>query len=96
MSKIYSYVLRHDSGAAPNPFWGVCTLVICKPPIRRTAAVGDWVIDTGSVKATCNDGQQHDLSASLLYAMKITQIMTMEEYDRQCGKGIAGKDTRFW
>lgn len=38
---IYSYVLRTDDGAAPNPFWGTCTLTICKPVIRRTAHIGD-------------------------------------------------------
>ena len=34
---IYSYVLRIDDGAAPNPFWEICTLTICKPVIRRNA-----------------------------------------------------------
>ena len=48
METIYSYVLRTDDGAAPNPLWGTCTLTICKPVIRRTAKVGDWVIGVGS------------------------------------------------
>ena len=48
MSKIYSYVLRIDDGAAPNPFWGLCTLTICKPAIRRNAQIADWIIGTGS------------------------------------------------
>jgi len=91
MSRIYSYVLRYDDGAAPNPFWGVCTLTICKPAIRRTAAVRDWVIGTGSVNATCNDGQRHDLSGSLAYAMKVTQILTMEEYNHYCQKELPAK-----
>ena len=43
MTKLYSYCLPYDDGAAPNPFWGTCTLVICKPAIRRTARVGDWI-----------------------------------------------------
>ena len=61
MSKIYSYVLRYDDGAAPNPFWDLCTLTICKPGIRKGALVGDWVLGTGSKRAKCNDGQIHDL-----------------------------------
>src|ERR1700743_442808 len=91
MSRIYSYVLRYDDGAAPNPFWGVCTLTICKPTIRRTAAVGDWVIGTGSANATCNDGKQHDLSGSLVYAMRVTHILTLEEYGQVCQKQHRGK-----
>jgi hypothetical protein len=41
---LYSYVVKHDTGFAPNPFFGYCTLACCKPEIRRTARVGDWVI----------------------------------------------------
>ena len=48
MNKLFSYVLRFDDGAAPNPFGGICTLTICKPAIRRSASVGDWIIGTGS------------------------------------------------
>jgi hypothetical protein len=41
MKKLYSYCIPVDDGAAPNPFWDICTLVICKPVIRRTAQIGD-------------------------------------------------------
>jgi hypothetical protein len=43
MARIYSYVVRYDSGFAPNPFYGYCTLATCKPDIRRGAEVGDLV-----------------------------------------------------
>lgn len=76
MGRLYSYCLRFDSGAAPNPFWGVCTLAICKPAIRRTAQVGDWVVGTGSKHSHIGD-----MSGKLVYAMKITSKMTMAEYD---------------
>ncbi len=36
---LYSYVAATDSGFAPNPFFGVCTLACCKPAIRR--AIGE-------------------------------------------------------
>lgn len=42
--KLYSYIVRHDTGFAPNPFYGYCTLACCKPIIRRTAEKGDWVV----------------------------------------------------
>lgn len=35
---LFSYVVATDSGFAPNPFFGLCTLACCKPAIRR--AVG--------------------------------------------------------
>lgn len=78
--KLYSYVLRYDDGAAPNPFWGTCTLTICKPDIRRKASVGDWVIGTGSKNSRLKDGNTYDLSDSVVYAMKVTKnfrLLTM-------------------
>jgi hypothetical protein len=41
---LYSYVVVHDTGFAPNPFFGYCTLACCKPVIRRSAKRGDWVV----------------------------------------------------
>jgi hypothetical protein len=34
----------HDTGFAPNPFYGYCTLACCKPEIRRSAQKGDWIV----------------------------------------------------
>jgi hypothetical protein len=36
VSVLYSYVVKVDSGFAPNPYWGVCTLACCKPALRRS------------------------------------------------------------
>lgn len=41
---LYSYIVTHDTGFAPNPFFGFCTLACCKPSIRRTARKGDWIV----------------------------------------------------
>ena len=41
---LYSYIVKHDGGFAPNPFFGYCTLACCKPGIRRRAQEGDWII----------------------------------------------------
>lgn len=65
---LYSYVVRYDSGFAPNPFYGFCTLATCKPQIREKAEIGDWVIGTGSK------------STNIVYAMKVTEILSLEEY----------------
>jgi len=91
MPVLYSYVLRYDNGAAPNPFWDVCTLTICKPGIRRTAMPGDWIIGTGSAQARCNDGQVHDLSGHVVYAMQVTQRLALSEYDRHCQQQLPNK-----
>jgi hypothetical protein len=77
--KLYSYCLRHDDGAAPNPFWGLCTLAICKPAIRRTAKIGDWIAGLGSANSPIGD-----ISEFVVYAMKISEKMTLQEYDAFC------------
>ncbi|MBL7177318.1 MAG: DUF4976 domain-containing protein [Desulfobacteraceae bacterium] len=46
--KLFSYIVKPDSGFSPNPFWGYCTLACCKPTIRRTAKPGDWIVGLSS------------------------------------------------
>ena len=75
MPRLYSYVVRYDSGFAPNPFYGYCSLATCKPDIRRTAQVGDWVVGSGS-----ND-RQVKRGGHLVYAMRVTDILSFEEYN---------------
>mgnify|MGYP006908265549 CR=1 FL=1 len=41
--KLYTYCLRNDTGAAPNPYGELCTLALSKPVMRRRVEVGDWV-----------------------------------------------------
>lgn len=43
-TNLYVYVITRDFGFAPNPFYGVCTLATCKPGIRKSAMVGDWIL----------------------------------------------------
>ncbi|MBU1062206.1 MAG: hypothetical protein KJ957_07935 [Candidatus Omnitrophica bacterium] len=71
--KLYIYVVTHDAGFAPNPFWDYCTLATCKPTIRRCASVGDWVAGMGSMR---NVGH-----GKLIYAMKISEILPFLDYD---------------
>lgn len=73
---LYTYVVRYDDGKAPNPYWGVCTLAICKPGIRRRARMGDWIVGTGSRNSPVGD-----VGTSVVYAMQVTDTMTMAEYD---------------
>lgn len=71
---LFSYVVRYDSGFAPNPFFGYCTLATCKPDIRRSAEHGEWIIGTGSADKSVQRG------GCLVYAMRVTDILTFEEY----------------
>ncbi|PZQ94202.1 MAG: hypothetical protein DI539_31200 [Flavobacterium psychrophilum] len=66
-------------------------MVICKPIIRRNAQVGDWIVGTGSKNVRQADGGNKDLSGKLVYAMKVTQKMTMVEYDSFCRESLPDK-----
>src|SRR5256885_3849592 len=70
--RLFSYVIPRDYGFAPNPFYGICSLATCKPQIRDTAEVGDWILGTGS-KRKGRDGY-------VIYAMKVEEILTFEKY----------------
>jgi hypothetical protein len=68
--RLYSYIVTHDTGFAPNPFWGFCTLACCKPSIRRTAKVGDWIVGL-TPKPEGN---------RLIYAMLVGEILTYKSF----------------
>jgi hypothetical protein len=76
MGRIHSYVVRYDSGFAPNPFYGYCTLATCKPSIRKNASIGDWVVGSGSNDQSIRRG------GHLVYAMRVTEAVTFDEYSR--------------
>jgi hypothetical protein len=84
--RLFSYCLRWDDGAAPNPYWGICTLAICKPAIRRTANIGDWVLGFGSANSPIGN-----ISGCLVYAMRITDIRGLWGYDILCRAKYPGK-----
>lgn len=74
MTSIFSYVVAYDSGFAPNPFFGYCTLATCKPKIRKLASVGDWLLGTASNRqGVCRGGH-------LVYAMRVDEALTLDEY----------------
>lgn len=83
MVKVYSYVVDHDNGYGPNPYFGLCTLCRCKYRKRRDvkrrnivelAEVGDWVIGTGGAsKQSAGHGR-------LVYAMRVDEKPTRWKY----------------
>lgn len=74
--KLYSYIVTHDTGFAPNPFWGFCTLACCKPDIRRVLGKNFqpeedyWIVGLSS-KAKGN---------KIIYVMKVTDVVRFDEY----------------
>jgi hypothetical protein len=70
--KFYSYVVARDYGFAPNPFFGICSLATCKPKIRATAMVDDWIMGTGS---RSRGRQDH-----VVYVMRVTEAMSFDQY----------------
>ncbi len=72
MPNVYMYVVARDFGFAPNPFHGVCTLATCKPKIRKTAQVSDWIIGMG--------GAQLKAVGRCIYAMQVTDTLTFDAY----------------
>ena len=71
---LHSYVVRYDSGFAPNPFYGYCTLATCKPRIRAGAQVGDWIVGSGSKSAAASQ------EGRLVYAMRVEEALTWNQY----------------
>jgi hypothetical protein len=80
---LFSYVVEHDRGHAPNPYFGVCTLCRCKCRASRKAhknvveraKPGDWVVGTGG-----SNGKKSAGHGKLVYAMRVEQKLTRAEY----------------
>lgn len=72
--RVHTYVVQHDKGFAPNPFWGVCTLACCKPKIRKRAEVGDVIIGFGSAS------KEVDLKNRVIYWMRVEKIISFDDY----------------
>lgn len=67
---LYSYIVTYNGGFAPNPFFGYCTLAVCKPAIRRTSEIGDRIFGLSPKKQLYK----------LIYAMKITENLSFDNY----------------
>jgi len=76
--KPFSYVVEHDNGYGPNPYFRFCTLCGCKfeggKNIVQLAKKGDWVIGTGGAsKRSAGHGK-------LVYAMRVDEKLKRCEY----------------
>ena len=67
---LFSYIVKSDSGFAPNSYGQLCTLACCKPRIRMSANIGDWVIGT---TPSPHPGK-------LVFAMEVSRSLTFDMY----------------
>lgn len=74
--RLFSYKMVNDSGFAPNPFHELLTLANCKPCIRKSKKVGDWI--AGYTSQRLNGDIVDD--ERLIYLMKVTSKIDYEEY----------------
>ena len=83
MPKLFSYVVDHDLGFAPNPFGGFCTLAKCKVCASRKrnivemAEKGDWIVGTGGADLRKSAGH-----GKLIYAMRVDEKIPLTDYCR--------------
>ncbi|MCD4726299.1 MAG: hypothetical protein K8R46_01455 [Pirellulales bacterium] len=82
---LFSYVVHHDTGMAPNPNDGFCTLVYCKfmkhkskrRNIVELAKEGDWIIGTGGKNKKISSGHN-----TIIYIMRVDEKLPFVEYIR--------------
>lgn len=72
MPNVFIYVVDRDFGFAPNPYHGFCTLATCKPRIRNSARIHDWVIGIG--------GSRLKATGHCIFAMEVTDRVSFDEY----------------
>ncbi len=70
--KYYSYVIPRDYGFAPNPYFGYCTLATCKPRIRKSAQIGDWIAAYG--------GAGTEVHKKLVVLMRVDEVLSFDQY----------------
>ncbi len=92
--RIHTYVVQHDKGFAPNPFWGICTLACCKPRIRKRVDLGDVIIGFGSAS------KEVGLEGRVVYWMRVDDIITFDKYWKDppyaVKRPVAGSSLMVW
>ena len=74
--RLFAYKLTDDTGFAPNPFHGVCTLATCKSYIRLHKRREDWIAGFTSVELN-RDGVGCE---RLVYLMQVSEKLPFGSY----------------
>ena len=74
--RLFGYKMTSDTGFAPNPFYGSLTLATCKPGIRRTKELGDWIagFTSGQLNGDAVGAER------LVFLMKVDEKKSIAEY----------------
>jgi hypothetical protein len=88
--RLFSYKLKYDTGFAPNPFHGVCTLATCKSEMRKSKLVGDWI--AGFTSSFLNGDPVG--GERLVYLMQVSAKLGLDSYyrSREYAAKIPGLD----
>lgn len=80
--RLFTYRMTHDTGFAPNPFYDILTLATCKPGIRRTKKVGDWVagFSSSELNQLANGINVKIDPDALIWIGKVSEVLPMEKY----------------
>jgi hypothetical protein len=73
MNKACFYVMTVDTGFAPNPFHGVCTLAACTPNHSKAN------LEEGDLIAGCFRSQG---VSKLVYVMEVEKVLNLNDYWR--------------
>ncbi|MDD5333331.1 MAG: hypothetical protein PHS32_06245 [Rhodoferax sp.] len=78
-TKVCAYVMTVDSGFAPNPFHGVCTLAVCTPNhMRANLGIDDWIVGIAGQGLRSRLGKSDQWK--IIYAMKIGDRQDLDSY----------------
>ena len=94
MARIFVYKLTNDSGIAPcvtpatSLHGALLSLAICKPAIRRSADVGDYIIGLSSRFLADTKDYPPD---SIIYCTKVDRKLRGEDYYARDGQADASE-----
>lgn len=79
--RLFSYVVDHDLGFAPNPYGGYCSLVHCKfggaggrRNIVEMASPGDWILGSGGA------GPESAGVNRIVYLMRVDEKLSFSRF----------------
>ena len=102
--RLCSYVVRQDTGFAPNPFGRYCTLAACTPNHQGLRLhSGDWLVGHERISR----------GNKLIYAMNVSEVLNFNTYffdsrfeykkprragdwQAQCGDNIYHREDNVW
>jgi hypothetical protein len=88
-SKVYIYRMICDKGIAPNYNGEKASLALCKPRIRQSASVGDYVIGlTAStiLETENNVSYKNNPKDAIVWIGQVSDKLTFSQYNTLCNR----------